>query len=160
MSIEPSNGFPASAATSAGPVTGNVTVVTPGVTIDDEYIDRVDLDFVLGKIINAANDCSYSTGSTRIILTKGDFSVGEQFKILVKSTDCKDPLFTWSRSDTSTFADGSFRKVYGTLNSSGNYEDTIPSDITDSCKNYSLKVDCGCSTTASKYVVFCSPKRS
>ncbi len=96
----------------------------------------------IGLLINTVNKCTYKIGKT-IIYRKTTSDVGNSSTILDKVQRCKNPIFTWYKSN-----DGSawtqVKKVYAKKVGT-KYEDILNEvEGLELCKYFKLSSDCGC----------------
>ena len=128
-------------------------------------VTQVEFEFSLTNTMDFPSDCSYKGGSFAkyTIRNNSDYTAfgstyGNAKGDIIQSSDCRLPLFKWTKSKDSTYNESPFRKVY-VEGSNGVYEDTVTfDDGLESCYYYSLDTDCTCDEPKSKYIVFCNPK--
>ena len=136
-------------------VNGNTVSVTKRVTVS----------FSLISSLGFPNECNYSGGvfGTYTINSNAQYSAfGLEFGNFkadtLSSSDCRRPLFKWTKSTDSDFNETPFRKIY--VSGTTTFVDTLvdfENDGLESCNYYSLETDCTCAEPAVDYVVFCNP---
>lgn len=124
-------------------------------------VKSIKITFTQSNVYTFPNDCAYREGKVIGIYNinkNEDFSSLLPIGTTITSSDCRKPLFKWTKSSDSTFDETPFRKKYIDPKTVGVYEDTVnASGGAESCFNYNLESDCTCDDPTSKYVVFCNP---
>lgn len=139
------------------PSIGKVTILGNQKSV----VYSIKITFTQYNVYTFPNDCAYREGKVIGIYNinkNEDFSSLLPIGTTITSSDCRKPLFKWTKSSDSTFDETPFRKIYVDPKTVGVYEDIIDAEEgAESCFHYNLEPDCTCDDPASKYVVFCNP---
>ena len=127
-----------------------------------KVVTEIIVDFVLTSSLDFSNNCSYPAGTSLgsyTITSDGQVTSLNPTAKGVTSADCRNPLFKWYKSDTTSFGSTPFRKKY-IAGLGGTYVDVLRSydlDGLEPCKTYLLESDCTCDDPKSEFIVFCNP---
>ncbi len=111
-----------------------------------------------------ASACEYNK-ALLATFTSSNIAVQTQSGELYSPT-CRNPVFTWSKSDSNVFLPSDvFRRVYISKTGQNTYFDTLSSLIPEfqAFKHYKLEVDCSCAKEVTTYngcdgkLIFCNP---
>ena len=126
-----------------------------GTDKDSKYVSSIVFNSNVGEH-NFPNGCNYTTNKLTPAYYVQNNTTKYEGSTIMTSQDTKLPLFTWYKSSTGTFG-AKLKDVYATKDVDGNYVNTLSSPDAESCNNYKLETDCGCSNPQVAYIAFCSP---
>ena len=128
----------------------NGDILVEGYEIKVEQISNIQLK----------NNCTYKIPTNPIVFTKdifGKLTLGISLNIVLKSKDCRAPLFTWYRGTTANNISEKVKEIYAS-NGGDIWFDYISDCNEGFCSGFYYKVisDCGCNTeTDPLRAIFC-----
>lgn len=151
--------YTASAPISGKGITDDFTLSLPvflfnyGTAGASKFVKKISFAASISEAI-FPNTCEYASVG---FSSEDIFSNNAKFEgeLLLSSSGIKDPLITWWKSNTGSFTTKLKDKYVSLVN--GVAKDTLEAPEAESCFNYKIEADCGCSDAKSKHVVFCSP---
>lgn len=143
-------------------VFNEVFIYTPGFAVSSEkVVKKTTVEVRHSGQFVFENECKYASGSTVgsfVFDSSADFTINvPPVGTTIQSSNCRKPLFKWTKSADTDFNENPFRKTYAP-EVDGEFKDIITyAEGAESCYYYKLESDCNCEEPTSLFIVFCNP---